>query len=91
MHENGHNQGAVQPSAPDSTGSGAHCNDLLDVMCYAPDGGDRNQTEVSTCTDAMWFDCDNDTYFDVVPEGSEWLSNHWNLGSSANRFITITS
>ena len=25
MHENGHNQGAVQPTAPYSTGSGLHC------------------------------------------------------------------
>ncbi|MEO7804669.1 MAG: hypothetical protein ABIS18_10190, partial [Actinomycetota bacterium] len=44
LHENGHNMGAVQPDAPYSTGSGAHCYEHRDVMCYSPDGGDKNQT-----------------------------------------------
>jgi PKD repeat protein len=87
MHENGHNQGAVQPNAPDSTGTGGHCNDLYDVLCYAPDGGNKNQSEVTRCTDRMHFDCDNDTYFDAAPEPGEWLATHWNIGSSVNRFI----
>jgi hypothetical protein len=89
MHENGHNEGAVQPSAPHSTGSGAHCNDLIDVMCYAPDGGNQNQTEVTLCSDTIWFDCNFDTYFDAAPEAGEWLVDHWNIGAAYNRYITL--
>ena len=37
MHEQGHNMGAVQNSAPHSTDAG-HCYQLNDVMCYN-DGG----------------------------------------------------
>lgn len=86
MHENGHNQGAVQNNAPYSTGSGAHCADENDVMCYV-DGGDKNQTVVDRCTDRMHFDCGNDTYFDSEPELGEYLSANWNIGSKLNRFI----
>jgi len=89
MHENGHNQGAVQPSAPHSTGTGGHCNDLLDVMCYAPDGGNQNQTEETLCSLTMWFDCNFDTYFDAAPEPLEWLGTHWNIGAAYNRFIAF--
>lgn len=58
MHENGHNQGAVQYLAPNSTGTGGHCYDEFDVMCYSPDGGDRHQGgAVSRCQDRVHFDC----------------------------------
>jgi Bacterial pre-peptidase C-terminal domain len=88
MHENAHNMGAVQYSAPNSTGSGAHCNDEWDVMCYA-DGGDRNQTMRGVCGDAERFDCGNDDYFDSAPEPGEYLSSHWNIGSRLNRFLVF--
>lgn len=88
MHENGHNMGAVQPAAPYSTGSGAHCYDIEDVMCYSPDGGDKNQTgTILRCSDRMHYDCEHDTYFDAEPEAGEYLSDHWNIGSRVNRFI----
>ena len=90
MHENGHNQGAVQYNAPYSTGSGGHCYDENDVMCYSPDGGDKNQTgTIDRCTDRLHFDCGNDSYFDSATESGEYLSNHWNVGSSLNRFIVF--
>jgi hypothetical protein len=90
MHENGHNEGAVQYSAPYSTGSGAHCWDEEDVMCYSPDGGDKHQGgTISRCTDRERFDCGYDTYFDSAPEPGEWLATHWNIGSTLNRFITF--
>lgn len=90
MHENGHNMGAVQVEAPYSTGTGAHCYDQYDVMCYTPDGGDRNQThEEFHCTDRIHYDCRHDTYFDSRPEGGEWLESHWNIGSALNRFISF--
>ena len=88
MHENGHNQGAVQYDAPFSTGNGAHCNDGYDVMCYS-DGGDKDVGMSIFCTDKMRFDCRHDTYFDAAPEPGEYLASNWNLGSPLNRFIAF--
>jgi hypothetical protein len=88
MHENAHNQGAVQPETPNSTGTGGHCYEERDVLCYSPDGGDRNQGGIaSRCAARVTFDCGNDDYFDSAPEAGEYLSGHWNLGSALNRFI----
>ena len=89
MHEVGHNRGAVQENAPGSTGDGNHCNQGYDVMCYAPDGGDRNQTMVFPCPSLTRFDCGFDTYFDAAPEPGEWLSDHWNLGAPGQNFLAI--
>jgi hypothetical protein len=88
MHEVGHMMGAVQYDAPHSTGSGAHCYDEKDVMCYSPDGGDRHQSGPEfDCTGRQRFDCGFDDYFDSAPEPGEYLATHWNLGSPLNRFI----
>lgn len=90
MHESAHTMGAVQPGAPNGTGSGGHCNQTLDVVCYTPDGGDRNQDAwVSACTGERRFDCGDDDYFDAAPEPGEYLETHWNLGSPLNRFIAF--
>jgi hypothetical protein len=89
MHEIGHNMGAVQYSSPHSTGTGAHCNDEADAMCYSPDGGDRNQSPLTSCADAVRFDCGFDDYFDTAPEPGEYLATHWNLGSPLNRFLNL--
>jgi hypothetical protein len=92
MHENGHNQGAVQQGAPYSTGDGGHCIDENDVMCYSPDGGDLNQSgTISRCTDRLYFDCGHDSYFDVAPDSGDYLATHWNIGSAANRFVAFDS
>jgi hypothetical protein len=91
MHENGHNQGAVQYSAPSSTGLGAHCAVDYDVMCYSPDGGDLRQGGTTVrCGDRIHFDCGYNDYFDSAPEPGEYLASHWNLGSPANRFIRFS-
>ncbi|MCA1825014.1 MAG: hypothetical protein ABR520_01155 [Mycobacteriales bacterium] len=87
MHENGHNQGAVQAGAPNSTGAG-HCNDQQDVMCYS-DGGPTDRGDFVVCDDRMRYDCGYDSYFDSAPERGEWLSDHWNIGSRVNRFIVF--
>jgi hypothetical protein len=90
MHENGHNQGAVQYNAPYSTGNGGHCYDENDVMCYSPDGGDKHQEgTINRCGDRIHYDCGNDSYFDSAPEQGEYLESHWNIGSSQNRFVVI--
>lgn len=88
MHENGHNQGAVQYGAPHSTGK-AHCWDAQDVMCYSPDGGDKHQRGVATKCQTVRFDCDHDDYFDTAPRPGEYLSRHWNIGSRLNRFVSF--
>ena len=93
MHENAHNEGAAQYNAPNSTGSGWHCNERNDILCYV-DGGDRNQSlidcPIAPPSPSDWFyDCNWNTYFDSVTEPGEWLASHWNIGSSLNRFITF--
>jgi PKD repeat protein len=90
MHENGHNQGAVQYNSPHSTGTGAHCWDENDIMCYSPDGGDKHQQGTQPlCAGVARFDCGFDDYFDAAPEGGEYLADNWNVASSANRFLVF--
>jgi hypothetical protein len=91
MHETAHIMGAVQYGAPHSTGTGGHCAQESDVMCYSPDGGDRNQFATNDCPGAQRFDCGFDDYFDAAPEPGEYLANHWNLGSPLNRFIAFNA
>ena len=90
MHEVGHTMGAVQYGAPHSTGTGGHCFQENDVMCYSPDGGDLNQSGASfDCAGRQRFDCGFDDYFDAAPEAGEYLATHWNLGSPLNRFLVF--
>jgi hypothetical protein len=91
IHENAHNEGAAQYNAPHSTGSGAHCDESYDILCYV-DGGDKGQVPVECplgppAVGTYYYDCSWDTYFDSAPESGEWLSDHWNIGSTVNRFI----
>lgn len=82
MHENGHNQGAVQDLAPDWDLSG-HCLEGIDVMCYP------TSSILVLCGDRTHYDCDHDTYFDAAPEAGEWLATRWNIGSPLNRYIAF--
>lgn len=84
MHENAHNLGAVQLSAPHSSGAW-HCNDGRDVLCYA-DGGPRSAYTSASCT-GIHFDCGNDDYFNPAPAAGSYLASHWNIGSRLNRFV----
>ncbi len=87
LHELGHTMGAVQDGAPFSTGA-THCYDGKDIMCY-DDGGPYGHMYRSTYCSTEVFDCDRDTYFNTRPASGHWLSNHWNLGSRNNRYLTI--
>ncbi|HET6398012.1 MAG TPA: hypothetical protein VFH47_00480, partial [Candidatus Thermoplasmatota archaeon] len=82
MHENAHNQGAVQDLAPDWDLTG-HCLEGRDVMCYP------TSSILVLCGDRIRFDCDNDTYFDAAPEPGEWLATNWNIGSRVNPFLAF--
>lgn len=84
LHELMHTMGAVQNGAPRSSGGG-HCNDGLDILCYA-DGG-ATSSYVSTRCSTHKLDCGYDTYFDTATEPGEWLATHWNIGWSGNQYL----
>ena len=86
MHESGHNLGAVPNSAPNSSGA-AHCNDGMDIMCYA-DGGYKSDYRRTACTDREHFDCNHDDYFHPDPAPGTYLYENWNVGSCLNDFLT---
>lgn len=86
MHENGHNLGAVQYSAPNSN-RGGHCNDGEDVMCYydanAPLGSLYRER---SCRSAD-YDCRFNDYFNPRPAKGSYLAKKWNTASPMNRFL----
>ncbi|MCA1839780.1 MAG: hypothetical protein ABR507_10060 [Actinomycetota bacterium] len=84
LHETSHAMGAVQNSAPHSSGAW-HCNDGLDVMCYG-DGGSTSAYDGNACADIV-FDCNHDDYFDPNPSVGSYLSNHWNIAAAYNDFL----
>jgi len=94
MHELGHNLGAVQGggngtvAAPNST-EFSHCNDGLDIMCYA-DGSPNSAYSSSVCTDRAHFDCNHDDYFNPSPAAGTYLATHWNLASCFNRYLHLS-
>jgi hypothetical protein len=83
-HELMHNLGAVQNSAPHSSGHG-HCIDEWDVMCYSDAPGVQMQF---ICDEALrsQYDCNNDDYFDPLPDPGSYLDKHWNTAD--NWFLT---
>ena len=90
LHEAGHNMGAVQSSAPHTSGSlsdgsaAGHCTDGLDIMCYS-DGG-SNAYSSTSCTVTM-FDCNRNDYFNPSPASGSYLATHWNIAATYNRFL----
>lgn len=85
MHENGHNLGAVQFSAPNSN-KASHCIDGEDVMCYYESGGLGERYNNSRCKIAD-FDCGFDDYFNPSPRKGSYLAKHWNTAAPADRFL----
>jgi hypothetical protein len=79
-HELLHTLGAVQASAPHSTGAG-HCVDENDTMCYS----DTSGAAMSNACPSMptWqVDCALDDYFNASPSPTSYLSTHWNVANS---------
>lgn len=94
MHEMGHNLGAVQDAAPFSTGSGMHCFEGYDVMCYNDEGSRDPGSIVWNCpTRPDRFDCGHDSYFDAkigFGEGGgagSFLDTNWNIGECYVAFV----
>jgi hypothetical protein len=100
LHEIGHLMGAVQLSAPNSSGA-YHCNDGIDVMCYFDGPYSRyNERACATGTSnvlgdlfntalGMPFDCGYDDFFRTV-SGNAYLDSHWNTGGAENDLLEYT-
>jgi hypothetical protein len=88
-HELGHNIGAVQSSAPHSSGYG-HCYQENDDMCDNDGGSYFVNGGVLTypCPNApyYWFDCKGDDYYNKFPAAGSYLATHWNTARSG--FLT---
>ena len=77
-HELLHTLGAVQNSAPNSTGAG-HCTDEVDVMCYR----DKSTTVTRlVCDRAGQVDCNNNDYYHPNPRANSYLATRWNVARS---------
>lgn len=85
-HELGHTLGAVQRSAPRSTGGG-HCHDEKDVMCYNDGTADSGKlSNVCTSNTKHWMmDCNFNDYYDRGAT-SGYIANYWNTAN--NGFLT---
>ena len=83
LHELSHMLGAVQLSAPHTTGKW-HCSDGLDVMCYDDLG--ITATQRGVCS-AWQYDCRHNDYFDPTPKG--YLASHWNVASKLNSYLVF--
>ncbi|WP_371503175.1 RICIN domain-containing protein [Kitasatospora sp. NBC_00374] len=83
-HELGHNLGAVNNSAPNST-QHAHCVDESDVMCYGDFKGVKMQTKCPDQAHEDRLDCNHDDYYHTNPAPGSYLSNHWNIAN--NQFL----
>ncbi|MEU9981755.1 RICIN domain-containing protein [Streptomyces sp. NPDC050856] len=84
-HELGHNLGAVNNSAP-NTSRGAHCTDEWDVMCYSD--SPYYPTMRNVCADRRSderLDCNHDDYFHTNPRPGSYLATHWNIAD--NQFL----
>ena len=93
-HENGHALGAVQLSAPDTTGAW-HCTDGTDVMCYNDGGPNAGSYTNGDCPSApngtSILDCRRNDYFNPCPAPGSYLSNHWDIASSYDAWVHLTA
>lgn len=84
-HESMHNMGAVQLSAPHTSG-GYHCVDEYDRMCYSDDPNHPvMQIICASISHDRLFDCNHDDYFSTNAAPGSYLATHWN--SANNRFL----
>jgi hypothetical protein len=87
LHEVGHTLGAVQLTAPHTTGSG-HCYTNVDVMCsfdggwYFTQGGDMVDVCPQPPPGEFTFDCEGGDYYEIDPGPGNYLRKHWNTSDS---------
>jgi len=80
-HELVHALGAVNNSAPHSTG-GAHCWDDADVMCYKDSSKVTLRLLCPAQANEDLLDCNHDDYFHTDPPPHSYLATHWNVANS---------
>lgn len=80
-HELLHTLGAVQGSAPHSSGAG-HCVDENDTMCYTDTSGSA-MTSACPSLPSWQVDCSLDDYFNASSSASGYLATHWNVADSS--------
>ncbi|MEV4612780.1 RICIN domain-containing protein [Kitasatospora sp. NPDC049258] len=84
-HELGHNLGAVNNSAPNSSKAG-HCVDEWDIMCYSD--APYYPKMVTKCPNRASderLDCNHDDYYNTNPASGSYLTTHWNVAN--NQFL----
>jgi hypothetical protein len=86
-HELGHNLGAVNISAPNSSKAG-HCLDEYDVMCYNDSGRLLTKVKCANKAHDQRLDCNHDDYFNTNPSPGSYLYKHWNVAD--NQFLINT-
>jgi hypothetical protein len=88
-HEMGHNIGAVQLSAPHTSGAW-HCFEENDVMCYSDGGpyftGGGGLVFNCPTLPGTQFDCGQDDYYNGQAAAGTYLGTHWDTSDSA--FLT---
>ncbi|MEX2554486.1 MAG: hypothetical protein WEB06_02515 [Actinomycetota bacterium] len=80
-HELLHTLGAVQGSAPNSSGAG-HCIDENDTMCYTDSSGSA-MTSSCPSLPSWQVDCSLDDYFNASSSATGYLATHWNVARSS--------
>jgi len=83
-HELGHNLGAVNNNAPNSSKAG-HCVDEYDVMCYRDSSGNATRVVCSDRAHDQRLDCNHDDYYHTSPSPDSYLATHWNVAD--NQFL----
>jgi hypothetical protein len=86
LHELTHNFGAVQPSAPNSSGGG-HCTDESDIMCYSDEPYFPLMRQVCDFVFEHLLDCNADDYFSTAPQAGSFLSYHPEFNTADTPFM----
>ena len=83
-HELGHNLGAVNDGAPNSSKAG-HCVDDYDVMCYKDEPTTVVAIVCANKAEENRLDCNHDDYYSTDPKAGSYLATHWNVAN--NQFL----